>query len=154
MNRPALIIGYGNRLRGDDGLGPAAAERIAEMVSPDEAQVIIAHQLTPELAEDISEARLAVFIDASVEVAPGEIARCELEVAADEEAGPTTHHVSPRGLLITADALYGRSPEGVMFSVGAASLDFGEVLSEEVAAALPQLLAHVRETLRPHCPAS
>jgi Ni,Fe-hydrogenase maturation factor len=58
-----LIIGYGNTLRGDDGAG----QRVAEMVSEwglDEVRSLSVHQLTPELAEPISTAKLAIFVDA------------------------------------------------------------------------------------------
>ena len=65
----ALIIGYGNPLRGDDGLGWRAAEQLAEIIPQSEAEVIACHQLTPELAEPISRARLVIFIDMSLELA-------------------------------------------------------------------------------------
>jgi Ni,Fe-hydrogenase maturation factor len=47
-----LVIGYGNELRGDDAIGQWVARAVA------------AHQLTPELAEDLAHTDYAVFVDA------------------------------------------------------------------------------------------
>jgi hydrogenase maturation protease len=48
-NFKILLIGYGNTLRNDDGVGVRIAEIIAEENRP-HVQVIATHQLTPELA--------------------------------------------------------------------------------------------------------
>nr|MDQ2730551.1 hydrogenase maturation protease [Armatimonadota bacterium] len=67
----ALVIGYGNPLRRDDGLGPMAAQRLAALADPLRVQVLTPYQLSPELAEPISQARFVLFIDASEEGVPG-----------------------------------------------------------------------------------
>lgn len=59
-----LIIGYGNPLRGDDGLGWHVAQRLAAVLPQHRARIEVCHQLTPELAEPISRADLVIFIDA------------------------------------------------------------------------------------------
>ena len=65
-----LIIGYGNPLRGDDGVGPRAAELLVEEdgvtspLLPDGVQVLVCHQLTIELAPQIAEADRLILIDA------------------------------------------------------------------------------------------
>jgi len=68
-----LVVGYGNTLRGDDGVGPRVAELLAADPRLAGAVVLARHQLTPELAADIAEAALVVFIDASENGKPGEI---------------------------------------------------------------------------------
>ncbi|HZD71671.1 MAG TPA: hydrogenase maturation protease, partial [Actinomycetes bacterium] len=60
----ALVIGYGNSLRGDDGLGWHAAGRLAADPRLAGAEVLARHQLTPELAEEVSRAALVVLVDA------------------------------------------------------------------------------------------
>ena len=60
-----LVIGYGNPLRGDDGAGWKAAELLAEDPRLAGAVVLARHQLTPELADDVSRASLVVLVDAS-----------------------------------------------------------------------------------------
>ena len=63
---PWLVIGYGNTLRRDDGLGPRLAEAIDQLNLPG-TQTISRALLTPELAEPIARARRLVFVDASIE---------------------------------------------------------------------------------------
>jgi hydrogenase maturation protease len=48
-----LIIGYGNPLREDDGVGWQVADQLLKN-SEGSIKVLTAHQLTPELAEPIS----------------------------------------------------------------------------------------------------
>ena len=64
MTADVLVIGYGNTLRGDDGIGPAVAGEIDRLAVPG-VRVIVVHQLTPELAADLAACRRAVFIDAA-----------------------------------------------------------------------------------------
>jgi hydrogenase maturation protease len=44
-----LLIGYGNPLRGDDGLGWQVADQVARDADKS-IKVVATHQLTPELA--------------------------------------------------------------------------------------------------------
>ena len=59
-----LIIGYGNPLRSDDAFGWHASRLLAQVLTGQDVDVITCHQLTPELAEQLSRCRRAVFIDA------------------------------------------------------------------------------------------
>jgi hydrogenase maturation protease len=120
-----LIVGYGNRVRSDDGAGPCAARRLFELGY----NAIEAHQLTPELAEEISSAGFVIFVDADVTTAPGEI-RVEA-VAPEPGLAPITRHsCTPAELLTLARELYGGAPEAALIRIGAASFDFGESISE------------------------
>ena len=63
------------------------------------------------------------------------------------------HHLNPEGLLFLSSSLYGRSPDAFLVAVGAGSLELGEGLSEPVAAALPAVIAAVRQlVLNPPAP--
>ena len=124
-----MIIGYGNPLRGDDGLGYRAAERIPGAIA--------VHQLTPELMDPISRADHVIFIDASAEGIPGEIRRRELVPAA---AGAFTHHATPEGLLAVALELYGRCPEATLITVTGAEFGLSESLSTAVESAVEEVL--------------
>jgi Ni,Fe-hydrogenase maturation factor len=57
-----LVIGIGNPLRGDDGVGRWLAQRAGRWLAP--AQLRTVQQLTPELAADIALASRVLFIDA------------------------------------------------------------------------------------------
>jgi hydrogenase maturation protease len=137
-----LVIGWGNSLRGDDGLGWHAASLLAADQRLAGARVLARHQLTPELAEDVGRASLVVLVDARAgHGPPGEITVTTVEP--DPAAPALTHHLDPGALSALAAELYGRVPPVLLVSVGAASFEAGERLSAAVAAALPEVVATV-----------
>ena len=99
MKRP-LIIGYGNSLREDDGIGLRAAELVESNLARGEADVLQCHQLTPELAAQVQAASLVIFLDAALDREPGKVS-----VIPPYKVGPTawSHHLSPSQLLSLVD---------------------------------------------------
>jgi hypothetical protein len=68
-----LVLGYGNPLRSDDGLGwRVAVELFRANASPD-VLVLPCHQLTPDLAETASLVETVIFLDCSHKGEPGKI---------------------------------------------------------------------------------
>ncbi len=131
---PVLVVGYGNPLRTDDGVGPAVTTRLAGDPRLTGVDVRTQHQLTPELAFDASRASLLVLVDAGSDEAPGQIAVRRLEPTA-ETGTAWTHHLDPSGLVSLARELWGAAPPVVLVSVGPASLELGEGLTPQVALA-------------------
>ena len=141
MNK-ALIIGYGNPLRSDDGFGWQAGRLLAQALADQGAKIITCHQLTPELAEPLSQSSRAVFIDADAQGTPGEIHH--RAVRPQVPASSTfTHSCTPSGLLASAERLYGHRPQAVVITVSAQSFAFGDTLSPVVSAALPEVVDQV-----------
>ena len=105
-------------------------------------EVIARHQLTPELAEPISQADFVMFVDAREGKTPGALS-CEPVEPVTDGAAPSTHHMTPSALLTWAKELFGRSPEAMAISIVGESFEFGTALSEPVCAAMPQLLTCV-----------
>ena len=120
-----LVIGYGNTLRSDDGVGAKVAAAVAELGLPGVA-ALVRHQLTPELAEPISEARAVVFVDAAVDAAT-EVQVRRLEPA--DGAQLMAHAADPRTLLAMAKQLFGRCPPAWWLTIPVENLEFGEELS-------------------------
>jgi hydrogenase maturation protease len=140
--RDALVIGYGNPLRGDDGFGWHAAHRLAKLANYDGVHVLAVHQLTPELAELVSNAELVIFIDASHEGEPGTW-RCE-EIATEARLTNTlAHHFTPTILLAYARTVFHVSPPALIITLGVDSFDFCESLTLGAEAALPEVLQSV-----------
>ena len=52
-----LVIGYGNVLRHDDGVGPRVAEAIEELNLPG-VRTLVCQQLSPEHAEPVARAQI------------------------------------------------------------------------------------------------
>lgn len=67
-----LIIGIGNPLRSDDGLGWAVAEQLSQDRDMG-CDIHTVYQLTPELAQWMAAVNLVVMIDANHEGEPGEL---------------------------------------------------------------------------------
>jgi hydrogenase maturation protease len=122
----SLVVGYGNVLRGDDGVGPWVAEALAATAPPD-VRVLTVHQLTPELAEPLAEAEIVIFVDAH----RAELGSCVkvCRVNAEPTADPLGHAVDPARLLALTQALYGATPDTFLVMIPAASFEVGETLS-------------------------
>ncbi len=154
-----LIVGYGNPLRSDDGVGPAVAARLASDPRFAGAEVRAEHQLTPELALDASRSWLLVLVDAAEGVAAGEVAIRELGtlgslgergplVGRVEAPGrPLTHHVDPAALLGLAAELWGAAPRTILVGIGPRSLELGEGFTTEVEAAVPRAIEAVADAM-------
>jgi len=143
MTGNTLIVGYGNPLRGDDGVGQAVALAFAGEAAIDGVDALACHQLTPELAERFAAAARVVLIDAAVGREAGGVSVARLRPA-PAPSSSLGHHVEPTQLLHMALGLYGRSPEAYLVTVGVSCLQLGEGLSKPVAAALPDVIATVR----------
>ena len=143
---PVLVIGYGNVLRGDDGIGPAAAEALREQLPEQKAEVLAVHQLLPELTERISRSRLAIFIDADWNTPAGQMHKKQL-TANPDSAIAIGHHQSPENLLNMACELYGHAPPAILFQVGAVDFGYQQSLSKSVQHAIPKLVKEVVDTV-------
>jgi hydrogenase maturation protease len=131
-----LVIGIGNSLRGDDGVG----WRLAEELGPPHQAL---HQLTPECAALLADVGRVLFVDAwCAEPLPSAPVLTQLVPA---ETGLTTaegsafsHHLSPGALLAISKHLYGRSPQAWQLLVPVVQFGHGEALSPQLRALLPQ----------------
>ena len=132
----ALIIGYGSPIRGDDAIGPLAADRLALLreqgILPDSVEVQSRHILTAELVEDLNRVDIAIFLDAAADTAPGEV-RCR-QLEPDANALSTMAHFhDPRELLAWCEALYGKAPRAWLISAGGAEWDYSNYQLSDIA---------------------
>jgi hydrogenase maturation protease len=140
-----LVIGYGNPLRGDDGLGWQVVDRLAEIIADQSAKSLAVHQLTPELAEPISEADLVIFVDASYDGYPGSW-RCEAITL--DKAAPATHSIAhqfaPLTLLGYAAAIFQAEPQSLLISAAAESFDCGQQLTPKLESVVPEIVRYIQ----------
>lgn len=134
----SLILACGNTLRSDDGIGPLLASWAEDRWRDDpRVRILCDHQWTPEMAEEVAAAETVIFIDCSLEQAPGEILLRDIK-AASLKPGLVTHHIGAAELLSVAQDLYGKRPRTAqLLTIGAGSIELGEGLSEPVKQALP-----------------
>ncbi len=146
---PCLILACGNPLREDDGIGPHLAEWAADRWRADpRIRIISRQQWTPELAADIATAHSVVFLDCSIDAAPGQVNLQPVQPAAPQFV-PATHHSGATELLALARDLYNAAPQkALLLTVGAGSLTFAEDLSSTVQAALPRAIHLLQTTVQ------
>ena len=125
-NPTLLVIGYGNELRGDDAVGIRVARAVASWNLPDVGALAV-HQLTPELAERLAEADVAIFVDAWHTSADREPRLQFLD--APGETCFDAQISSPRSLFALTRVLYRRSPQAWLMSIPASNFDFGASFS-------------------------
>ncbi|CAN5342057.1 hydrogenase [soil metagenome] len=148
-NPSVLIIGYGNPLRGDDGVGRMVAQRLERILSSSTHDIRYPQQLSPELAEPISRAQIVIFIDATRHSEAGEISQRQLiPKPLSESLG---HHVNPQGLLVLADELFGRHADAYAFTVGGEWWGYSECLSPKVESAVPVVIDRLMNLIA-RCP--
>jgi hydrogenase maturation protease len=139
-----LIVGIGNPLRSDDGVGLLVAqELLRELPAESDTQVIAAHQLTPEIAEFASRAERVLFVDAARGGEPGSVA-CK-RIALRELPSRYSHDFSPVAIVQLAERLYGRCPPAYLITIAGANFETGETISEAVTEAVPALKAKVKQ---------
>ncbi|MEW4568648.1 hydrogenase maturation protease [Tautonia sp. JC769] len=125
-DRPVLVIGFGNLLRGDDGVGPRVAEAVAGW-NLSGVVALAVHQLLPELAESLSHARFVIFADADVGPPGGSVIVSPLAPRWSLHA--IAHVSDPPVLLALAQALYGRCPPAILLRIPVRDVNVGCSLS-------------------------
>ena len=142
----SLVIGIGNPLRGDDGIGWRLA---AQLPAGSGLGVRCRQQLTPELAEELAAVERVLFLDAWLEPssalprprllklqelgAPDGPGRSLQVWAGATPWGGASHGLSPPVLLALSQALYGRSPRAHQLLLPAHRCGHGEGISPGLA---------------------
>lgn len=122
---PILIIGYGNTLRSDDGVGPKIAEAVLNMRFPG-VQALAMPQLTPELADPISRADVVIFVDAAVDSSREVKLR---KLLPTESSQIIAHACNPRTMLALARDVFDHQPDAWLVTIPVENLELGEQLS-------------------------
>ena len=141
--RKVAVIGVGNRMRGDDGVGSVIAERLQELARGN--LLVIDAETVPENYLGVlldSKPEFVLFVDAvDFGGEAGEWALVPLSALSDKV--PTTHTVS---LKLLGQVLESEGIECLLLAVQPKQIGFGAPMSEEVASAaerIVQMLAQV-----------
>ncbi len=139
-----LVIGYGNTLRGDDGVGFRVAEQLAGV--GDQVQAIAVHQLTPELSAEVADAETVWFVDAWVGGSTPTVT--PLAIASAPPA--MDHGWQPESLLHLAKVLYGAAPVAYHLLIPAQQFDYGETLSEAARSGVDWAIQTIQAAVESH----
>ncbi|MBL6929105.1 MAG: hydrogenase maturation protease [Rhodospirillales bacterium] len=143
-----LLIGYGNPLRSDDGVGCHVAGEFVDDApalmgaASADVHVVSVGELAPELAEPVAQSERVVVVNASYGELPGEFTVRRVEPASEAD-GPASYVYDPATLAAWARGTDGKAPEILVVAVGAANCAFGQGLSPDVAEAVPSVLEKI-----------
>jgi hydrogenase maturation protease len=154
LNR-TLVIGFGNVYRRDDGVAYALLNALRERLGRPplgteddgfddlghQVDTLLLHQLVPELAENVVPYERVIFVDAHMGQIPELIHEEELDVC--YKSATVSHTLHPCSVLAISQELHGRAPQGILLSIRGYDFEFGEGLSEQTAALLPEALDRV-----------
>lgn len=139
-----LIIGIGNPLRGDDGIGWHIIKQINNYLPALEDNCFHVQQLSMDLIDPISQVDFVLFVDARLDEIPGKISYKEITQNSYSQS-PLSHYFDPETLLAATYVLYHRHPKAGVLTVGVQQIDFTEELSETVKASIPALLEFIKQ---------
>ncbi len=160
--RDFLVIGHGNTLRGDDGVGPRVVEAIEKLNLPG-VRTLVCQQLSPEHADPVSRAQTVVFVDAIVntgdewQVTSGEKSchpppdTCHVQwrkLEPGESSQLMAHAADPRTLLALARDAFGHAPQAWWLTIPAVKLDFSEALTPEAQRGFEEAVEKIQELCR------
>lgn len=146
MNKKLLLIGIGNPIRGDDGLGFHAAAHFEEYPPVENLESIHVQQLTMDLVPLISSTDFVLFVDARIGEPFGKIYYDEIQPNAINN-NPVSHFFDPQTLMAVIHGLYQKHPKAGLISVNTDEFDFTEELSTRMQTIFPDFLDRIREIL-------
>ena len=147
MSRAAstLVIGLGNELRGDDGVGRVVARRLRELELSD-VEICEASGEGTALMEAWKDAAAVILIDAAQSgAAPGTIHRLD---ASRVLFHYSTHAFSLAEAVELARALDQLPPRVILYGIEGRDFGAGVRLSPEVAAAGDELVSRLQRDLQ------
>lgn len=144
--RPILILGLGNPLQGDDGVGSRVAQVLERRALPDDVEVIDGG--TPGIGLlNLLEGRARVIIIDAAEMGlqPGAFRRFEPQdvMLTGSKNRFSLHRTGVADALMLARELNIELPPIVFFGVQPAIVDWSDALSPAVQAAVPQVIEAV-----------
>jgi len=151
MAAVTLVLGLGNTIMADDGVGPRVIEYILQQGQlPDDVELLDGGTLGLDLLPRLEGVERLIIVDA-VETGqpPGTLVRLtgnEVPQALETKLSP--HQMGLKDLLAVARLMDQLPNEIVLLGVQPASIEMAAELSPQVAACLQQLAAMVRHELR------
>lgn len=146
---PNLVLGLGNILLRDEGVGVRVVQAMERMALPPDVEAFDGGTAGLDLLDVLADRRKVVIIDAADgEGAAGSIYRfVPADLAARCRPGVSLHEVGLLEALTAARQLGAAPQEVVIIGVKPAEVSWGLDLSPEVARLVPRLIALVRAEL-------
>jgi len=149
VRTPVVVIGLGNPMRRDDGVGPAVIEAFEDQTPPF-IELLLTDGEPTRLLEAWRGRKRAIVVDTIVAGAPaGTVHRVELGVDAIPASRPnaSSHEAGIEVAVDLSRVLDALPAELIVFGIEPDDVGHGEGLSAVVAASLPALLDRIRTEL-------
>ncbi|UCC22609.1 MAG: HyaD/HybD family hydrogenase maturation endopeptidase [Planctomycetota bacterium] len=140
---PILVLGIGNILLRDEGVGVRVIERMRDMSLPENVELVDGGTAGADLLDVLAERRKVIIIDAmQSDSEPGAIVRFTAEDLLRRPDQPTTslHELGIAETLIMTRQLGCEPRDVVVFGIKPKNIDPGLELSEEIAALVPKVV--------------
>ncbi len=149
---PLLVLGIGNVLMGDEGVGVHIVRRLQEMPLPPRVECLDGGCGSFHLLEAMQQAGKIILIDATIDGhAPGRVRRLQPRFSADYPRTLTAHDIGLKDLL-DAFHLMGDSPDVVLFAISIAPLqELGLDLSPDVESVIGEITGRVLAEIAAEC---
>lgn len=145
---PVLVLGIGNVLMGDEGVGVQVVRHLQGLPLPAGVECLDGGTGGFQLVGPIQEARRLILVDATLDGRPpGTVRRLRPRFSSDYPRTLTAHDIGLKDLL---DALYllGDPPEVTLFAVSIDELqEMGMGLSEAVERSVPAIASRIAAEL-------
>lgn len=134
---PLLVLGWGNRSRGDDALGPLCVEALRDSLPAplqDQVEFLDDYQLQVEFALDLVGRTRILLVDASLDcAAPFEVR----SVQPRRDSSISSHALSPEALLqVYVDMQGSAPPPTTLLAIRGEAFALGEPMTDAAQAHL------------------
>jgi hydrogenase maturation protease len=150
MSPPIVILGVGNLLLSDEGVGVHVAHKLMEMDLPAGVEVIEGGTDGFRLMNVVTEAERLIVVDAVKGGSPpGSIYRFDIK---DAPSSPDAYKTSVHQIgileIVHLSELIGQTPETTVIGVEPKSLEMGMALSPEVQEKIPKIIELILEEVK------
>ena len=142
------VVGVGNVLMGDDGVGPAAIEELKKAGAEDKAELINAGKAFHAIVFDLEKYEKVIIIDAiKGKGSPGALYRFELSDLRGKDridaAGVSVHEISVLQTLMFQEMYQDKFKNVVFIGIQPAKVTWTEGLTDTLKKAMPILVKTV-----------
>ncbi|MBL7146939.1 MAG: HyaD/HybD family hydrogenase maturation endopeptidase [Phycisphaerae bacterium] len=147
---PVLVLGIGNILLRDEGVGVRVIEQMQKMHLPDEVELVDGGTAGADLLDVLAERRKVIVIDAvQADCEPGTVLRFTADDLVRPDGVGMSLHELGLGEALTMAMQLGCAPEDVVvFGIKPKDIECGLELSEEIVSSVPKVIKLVLEEIK------
>ena len=140
--RAILVLGIGNILLRDEGVGVRVIEQMQEIPVPDDVELVDGGTAGADLLDVLAERQKVIVIDAvQADCEPGTVLRFTADDLVRPDGVGISLHELGLGEALTMTRQLGCAPKDVVvFGIKPKDLGCGLELSEEIAASVPKVV--------------